>query len=704
MVSLANIRVYELANQLGITSKELLELLKKKGIIVKSHSSSVDEETAALIKEIVTSPKKPAVSETKPKEPHPPVKKEEPKAEVKPLPEAKPSEKLAEKPIEKPVEKPKVVEVAKPVEPEEKGKVLIGEAITVKELSEKIGVPSTDVIKKLMEIGIMSTINQVIAPEAAISVAKKMGIDAEIIGLEKEEITAEEEEADTEGLVPRTPVVTIMGHVDHGKTSLLDAIRQTNVAAKESGGITQHIGAYEVEVKKGRIVFLDTPGHEAFTAMRARGAQVTDIVVLVVAADDGVMPQTIEAINHAEAAGVPMIVAINKIDKPGANPDKIKQDLAKVNPHLLPEEWGGKTIYVSVSAKKKMGIEDLLEMILLQAEIMELKANPLKAAKGVVIESKLDKGRGPVATVLIQKGTLKAGDPIIAGLHFGKVRAMINDLGMKVKEAGPSTPVEVLGLSGVPQAGDSFMVASDERKARQIALLRTQKQREEGLGTRTRVTLEDLYKQINEGVVRELNLVIKADVHGSIQALTDSFEKLGTKDVKIRVIHGAVGGITETDVMLAAASNAVIIGFNVKPTDKASELVAKEQVELKLYTVIYNAIADVKAGLEGLLEPTVVEKVMGKAEVRQIFSIPKMGVIAGCFVLDGIIQRNTDAKLIRDSVIVYQGKIGSLRRFKDDVKEVQAGYECGIGIEKFQDIKVGDIIEPFSLEKIAKKL
>ena len=699
MVSLANIRVYELANQFGITSKELIELLKKEEIIVKSHSSSVDEETAALVKKIFTSPKKPAVAEKKPKEPHPPVKKEEPKAEVKPLPETKP----AKKPIEKPVEKPKMVEVAKPVEPEEKGKILIGEAITVKELSEKMGVPSSDVIKKLMEIGIMSTINQVIDPGAALSVAKKFGIETEIVGTEKEEII-EEEEVDTEGLVLRTPVVTIMGHVDHGKTSLLDAIRQTNVVAKESGGITQHIGAYEVEVEKGRIVFLDTPGHEAFTAMRARGAQVTDIVVLVVAADDGVMPQTIEAINHAEAAGVPMIVAINKIDKPGANPDKIKQDLAKVNPHLLPEEWGGKTIYVSVSAKKKMGIEDLLEMILLQAEIMELKANPLKAAKGVVVESKLDKGRGPVATVLIQKGTLRAGDPIIAGHHFGKVRAMINDLGMKVKEAGPSTPVEVLGLSGVPQAGDSFMVASDERKARQIALLRTHKQREEGLGTRTRVTLEDIYKQINEGVVRELNLVIKADVHGSIQALTDSFEKLGNKDVKIRVIHCAVGGITETDVMLAAASNAVIIGFNVRPTDKASELAAKEQVELKLYTIIYNAIADVKAGLEGLLEPTVVEKVMGKAEVRQIFSIPKMGVIAGCFVLDGIIQRNTDAKLIRDSVIVYQGKIGSLRRFKDDVKEVQAGYECGIGIEKFQDIKVGDIIEPFSLEKIAKKL
>jgi len=701
---MSNIRVYEIANQFGIKSKELIELLKKHGIAVKSHSSSVDEETALLIKKILTSPKKPEVVEVKPKEPKPQkIKKEEPKTEVKPLHEPEVVEKIVEKPTEKLAEKPKEAEVIKPVEPAEKGKVLIGEAITVKELSEKMDLPSNEVIKKLMEIGIMSTINQVIDPQAALSVAKKFGIDAELVG-EKDETLAEEEETDREGLVPRTPVVTIMGHVDHGKTSLLDAIRQTNVVAKESGGITQHIGAYEVEVEKGKIVFLDTPGHEAFTAMRARGAQVTDIVVLVVAADDGVMPQTIEAINHAEAAGVPMIVVINKIDKLGANPDKIKQDLAKVNPHLLPEEWGGKTIYVNVSAKKRMGIEDLLEMILLQAEIMELKANPLKAAKGVVIESKLDRGRGPVATVLIQKGTLRAGDPVIAGFHFGKVRAMINDRGAKVKDAGPSTPVEVLGLSGVPQAGDSFLVASDEKKARQVALLRMQKQREEGLGTKTRVTLEDLYKQIKEGVVRELNLVIKADVHGSIQALTDSFEKLGNKDVKIRVIHSAVGGIIETDVMLAAASNAVIIGFNVRPTDKASELAAKEQVEIKLYMIIYNAIADVKAGLEGLLEPTVVEKVMGKAEVRELFNIPKIGVIAGCFVLDGVIQRNADAKLIRDSVIVYQGKIGSLRRFKDDAREVQAGYECGIGIEKFQDIKVGDIIEPFSLEKVAKKL
>lgn len=683
MVFLANIRVYELANQLGIKSKELIEELKKQGVIVKTHSSSLDEETALLIKTILTSPKK--------KEPTPqPVEEKVPPAEVKIVPE----EKVEEKAIES--------KVAKPDEIKEKEKIKIGEAITIKELSEKINIPAKEIIKKLMGIGVMTTVNQVIDSKSAMLVAKDFGIEVEVIRFEAEEISTEEEEK--EGLIPRPPVVTIMGHVDHGKTSLLDTIRQTNVAAKESGGITQHIGAYEVDVDKGKIVFLDTPGHEAFTAMRARGAKVTDIVILVVAADDGVMPQTIEAINHAEAAGVPIIVAINKIDKPNANPDKVRQELAKLNPHLLPEEWGGKTIYVNVSAKKKIGIEELLEMIILQAEIMELKANPLKPAKGIVVESKLDRGRGPVVTVLVQKGTLKAGDPFVAGPYFGRVRALINDKGIKVKEAAPSTPVEVLGLSGVPQAGDSFQVVPNEKSARQIALLRSQKQREEGLGIKTRVTLEDLYKQINEGVVKELTIVIKADVHGSIQALVDSFQKLETKDIKIKIIHGAAGGITETDVMLAAASNAIIIGFNVKPTDKAAEVAEKEQVELKLYSIIYNAIADVKAAMEGMLEPTLVEKVTGKAEVRQLFTVPKIGVIAGCFVLDGVIQRNADAKLIRDSVIVYQGKIGSLRRFKEDVKEVQAGYECGIGIEKFQDVKIGDIIEPFFLDKIPKKL
>lgn len=683
MVFLANIRVYELANQLGIKSKELIEELKKQGVIVKTHSSSLDEETALLIKTILTSPKK--------KEPTPqPVEEKVPPAEVKIVPE----EKVEEKAIES--------KVAKPDEIKEKEKIKIGEAITIKELSEKINIPAKEIIKKLMGIGVMTTVNQVIDSKSAMLVAKDFGIEVEVISFEAEEISTEEEEK--EGLIPRPPIVTIMGHVDHGKTSLLDAIRQTNVAAKESGGITQHIGAYEVDVDKGKIVFLDTPGHEAFTAMRARGAKVTDIVILVVAADDGVMPQTIEAINHAEAAGVPIIVAINKIDKPNANPDKVRQELAKLNPHLLPEEWGGKTIYVNVSAKKKIGIEELLEMIILQAEIMELKANPLKPAKGIVVESKLDRGRGPVVTVLVQKGTLKAGDPFVAGPYFGRVRALINDRGIKVKEATPSMPVEVLGLSGVPQAGDSFQVVPNEKSARQIALLRSQKQREEGLGIKTRVTLEDLYKQINEGIVKELNIVIKADVHGSIQALVDSFQKLETKDIKIKIIHGAAGGITETDVMLAAASNAIIIGFNVKPTDKAAEVAEKEQVELKLYSIIYNAIADVKAAMEGMLEPTLVEKVTGKAEVRQLFTAPKIGVIAGCFVLDGVIQRNADAKLIRDSVIVYQGKIGSLRRFKEDVKEVQAGYECGIGIEKFQDVKIGDIIEPFFLDKIPKKL
>ncbi|MEK6591214.1 MAG: translation initiation factor IF-2 [Nitrospinota bacterium] len=697
VVSLPNIRVYELAHQIGIKSKELIEELKKQGVTVKSHSSSIDEETALLIKDILTVSKKPLPDKVQKKEPSPPFVEigeaieEKITIGVKPFPEKKPKEEHEE------------LKISEPLVIEKKEKIKIGAAITVKELSEKIDVPAHEVIKKLMGMGIISSVNQVIDQEVALLIAKKFGFDAELISLETEEIFVEEE-VDKEKLIQRPPVVTIMGHVDHGKTSLLDAIRQTNLVAKESGGITQHIGAYEVEVDKGKIVFLDTPGHEAFTAMRARGAQVTDIVILVVAADDGVMPQTVEAINHAEAAGVPIIVAINKIDKPNANPDKVKQDIANLNPHLLPEEWGGRTIYVNVSAKKRIGIKELLEMIILQAEIMELKTNPFKQAKGIVIESKLDRGRGPIATVLIQKGTLSVSDPFIAGLHFGKVRAMIDYKGMKVLEAGPSIPVEVLGISGVPQAGDSFIVVSDEKKARQIALLRMQKQREGGLGIKTRVTLDELYKQIHEGVVKELNLIIKADVHGSIQALTNSFEKLGTKDVKIKVIHSAAGGITETDIMLAAASNAIIIGFNVKPTDKSVDLAKKEQVELKLYTVIYNAIEDIKAALEGLLEPTIVERIMGKAEVRQVFTIPKIGVIAGCFVLDGIIQRNADVKLVRDSAIVYQGKIGSLRRFKDDVKEVQAGYECGIGIDNFRDIKVGDTIEPFFLEKIARRL
>jgi translation initiation factor IF-2 len=494
----------------------------------------------------------------------------------------------------------------------------------------------------------------------------------------------------------------VMGHVDHGKTSLLDAIRATNVTQSEAGGITQHIGAYAVNTTRGKVVFLDTPGHEAFTAMRARGAQATDIVVLVVAADDGVMPQTVEAITHARAANVPIVVAINKIDLPNANPDRIKQQLSDHG--LVPEQWGGETIFVEVSAKRKQNIDELLEMLLLQAEILELRANPSRRGQGVVIEAELDKSRGPVATVLVQKGTVRLGDAFVVGMHYGRIRALLNDRAEKIPEAGPATPVEVIGLSGVPLAGDLFQVVGDEKKARQIATLRQQRQREEHIQRTSRVTLEDLYRQIKEGEVKELNVLIKADVQGSAQAVRDTLEKLSTNEVRVRVIQGAVGGITESDVMLASASNAIIIGFNIRPTPKASELAEREGVDVRLYTIIYDLIGDVRAALEGLLEPEVAEHIMGRAEVRETYHIPRIGVVAGCYVTEGTIARNAECRLLRDDVVVYQGRIASLRRFKEDVHEVSSGYECGIGLERFADIKRGDIIEPFVREQVAKKL
>ena len=582
---------------------------------------------------------------------------------------------------------------------EEEGlkKVQLSEAITVKEMAEKLDVQPKEVITKLIQMGIMSTINQVIDMEAVKTIVRSFGFEAEIYSIENEEAFVEEKE-DSSKLIHRPPVVTVMGHVDHGKTLLLDVIRKTNVIDKEAGGITQHIGAYKVGIDKGKIVFLDTPGHEAFTSMRARGAQVTDIVILVVAADDGVMPQTEEAIAHAESAGVPIIVAINKIDKPNANIDKVKQDLMKFK--LVSEDWGGQTIFVETSAKKMTGIESLLEMILLQAEMMELKANPDKPAKGIIIESKLDKGRGPVATVLIQDGTLENGQSFIAGLYSGKVRAIISDRGKKLKKAGPSTPVEVLGFTGIPMAGDSFMVVSDDRKARQVAMLRQAKQREEGLVKTSKVTLDDLFIQMQQGDVKVLNILIKGDTQGSVQALKDSLEKLSSEEILLKVVHGAVGGIKETDVMLATATNAIIIGFNVRPSPKALEIIEKEKIDIRLYTVIYDAINDLKAAMKGMLEPKFKEKILGSAEVREIFTIPKIGVVAGCYVTEGTVKRGSETRLLRDSVVIYQGKIDSLRRFKEDVKEAQVGYECGISLENFQDIKQGDIIEPFYLEKI----
>ena len=664
---MSNIRVYELAKKLKKDSKLLIEELKKEGIEVKSHMSTIDKETSDLILEVLSESRK--------------VKKKEEKSKKKDV-----THQIKEK-----------EEIPTPTQEKRLKKIQLSEAITVKEIAENLNVQPNEIIKRLMAMGIIATINQVIDMEAVKVIAKNFGFEAEIYSIEREE-TFQEEKEDLSFLIPRPPVVTIMGHVDHGKTLLLDVIRKTNVIGKEAGGITQHIGAYKVEIEKGEIVFLDTPGHEAFTSMRARGAQVTDIVVLVVAADDGVMPQTEEAINHAEAAQVPIIVAINKIDKPNANIEKVKKDLMKFN--LVPEEWGGQTIFVETSAKKRTGIENLLEMILLQAEVLELRANPKRLAKGIVIESKLDKGRGSVATVLIQNGTLKEGQSFIAGLNYGKVRALINDRGKKIKEAGPSTPVEVLGLSGVPLAGDSFVVVSDERKARQIGILRQTKQREEGLAKTSKVTLDDLYTQIQKGDIKELNILIKGDTHGSVQALKDSLEKLSTKDIILKVVHGAVGGITESDVMLSSASNAIIIGFNVRPTPKASEFLEKEKLDIRIYTVIYDAINDVKAAIKGLLEPKFKERVLGRAEIREVFNIPKIGPIAGSHVTQGIIKRGSETRLLRDNVIIYQGRIESLKRFKEDANEVQSGYECGIGIENFQDIKVGDIIETFFYEKV----
>jgi translation initiation factor IF-2 len=592
-----------------------------------------------------------------------------------------------------------VADITKP----RKKVVKIQEGCTIKEFAEVIGQKVSDVIKKLMVNGIMATQNQTMDTDAAMLLAEEYGIKAEITSIETAEDILEEKADTAESQVLRPPVVTIMGHVDHGKTSLLDAVRETNVVSREAGGITQHIGAYQVSLKGRDITFLDTPGHAAFTAIRARGAQVTDIVILVVAADDGVMPQTREAVNHAKAAGVPIIVAINKIDKPEAKPDRVKQELAEFE--LTPEEWGGQTIFCEVSAKKKIGLEHLLEMILIQADVLELKANPDKMARGTVIEAKLDKGRGPVATVLVQSGTLKIGDYFVTGSQFGKVRALINDKGERVESAGPSMPAEVIGFSNVPLAGDRFVVLEEERKARQIAEARQAKQRTTEMATMKKVTLEDLHAQIQEGVVKELNIVIKADVSGSAGAIVDSLEKLSTSAVKLKVIHTSVGAITETDVMLAAASNAIIIGFSVRPEPKATELAQREGVDIRLYNIIYNAIDDIKAAMEGLLEPTLKERILGRAEVRQTFHVSKVGTIAGSTVVEGVLSRQCDGvRVIRDNVLVYTGKFHSLKRFKDDVREVQSGYECGIGIENFNDIKVGDIIEAYVIDKVAGKL
>jgi len=586
--------------------------------------------------------------------------------------------------------------------PKELKPIQIGESITVQDLARKMNKNAAELIKKLMMLGVMATINQEIDADTAGILAGEFGMEVEVLPEETPEDLIEEVEDNPADLVPRPCVVTVMGHVDHGKTSLLDAIRHANVVAGEAGGITQHIGAYQVEHNGKKITFLDTPGHEAFTAMRARGAQVTDIAILVVAADDGVMPQTIEAINHSKAANVPIIVAINKIDKPGANPDRVKQELTEHG--LVPEEWGGDLICVNVSAKAKINLDELLEMILLVAEVQDYKANPKRLARGTVVEAELDKGRGPVATVLVQTGTLNVGDAIVAGTAFGRVRAMVDDKGRRVKKAGPSTPVEVLGLSGVPEAGDVFYAVADEKIARAVASKRINKKREEEMKVTSKVSLDDLFKRIKEGEVKDLNIIIKADVQGSIEALKQALERLSTDEVRVKPIHGGVGAITETDIMLASASNAIIIGFNVRPDTNARKAAEAEQVDMRLYRVIYNAIEDVKAAMEGMLEPDLKEIVLGRVEVRQTFKVSKVGTIAGCYVLEGKIVRDSQVRVIRDGIVVHEGKLDSLKRFKDDAKEVAQGYECGLTIENFNDIQEGDIIEAFTFEEIKREL
>ncbi|MDH5678454.1 MAG: translation initiation factor IF-2 [Nitrospinota bacterium] len=580
-------------------------------------------------------------------------------------------------------------------------KIVIDEATTVKEFAEKTRQSVNSVISKLIGKGIMATLNQTIDVDMAREMALEIGM--ELVTREEEEEKGDVEEVeDHEKMIHRSPVVTIMGHVDHGKTSLLDTIRKTRVTEEEEGGITQRVGAYVVAVPgKGNVVFLDTPGHEAFTALRARGASVTDLVVLVVAADDGVMPQTLEAIHHAEAAKVPVVVAINKIDKPGADPDRIRQELTAHG--LVAEEWGGQTIFCQVSAKQKVGIENLLEMILLQAEVLELRANPDRPGVGTIIESRLDKGRGPVATVLVQRGTLKVGDAFVAGIHSGKVRALMDDLGKRCDLALPSTPVEVLGFTGVPAAGEVLMVVESERKAHQIAMKRKDAQRVEGLTAKGHVKLENLHAQITRGEMRDLNIIIKADLQGSIEAMQKALGDLKIENIRINILHSAVGGITETDVSLATASNAIVIGFNVRPTEKAKAQAETDEVDVRLYGIIYNVIDDIKKALEGMLEPIFKEVVTGRAEARQVFNVSGVGAIAGCSVQSGKITRNSDARLIRDSVVVYTGRVTSLKRFKDDAKEVLSGYECGIGLEKFNDIKAHDIIETFESQEVERK-
>jgi translation initiation factor IF-2 len=744
---MGKVRLQDLAKKLGVRVKDVQEVLKEWGI-EKSNFAYLEEEEIQIvldhfgkeitqeIKEEKKEEKVESVQEKEPpKEKKPPqkVKEEERKKETFKR-EEKPLPKKEEKPVHKPKSVPqavaqptpkppspppppkvevkeekkaqkeeeqilkkleKQIEKKKKEEQEEEIKIVqIPEIITVRELAELLRVPPNVVMAELLKRGVLATINQTVPSEVALQVAEALGFLAEV--KKEEEEVLEEEIPDHWEKLPRPPIVVVMGHVDHGKTTLLDTIRKTNVAEREKGGITQHIGASVVQLPDGRkITFLDTPGHEAFTSLRARGAQVTDIAVLVVAADDGVMPQTVEAINHAKAFNVPIIVAVNKIDKPGADPQRVRRELSELG--LIPEEWGGDTIFVDISAKTGQNVETLLEYILLLAELLELKARVEGPAEGTVIESKLDKQRGPIATLIVQEGTLKVGDSVVAGTTYGKIRAMFDDKGRKLNSAGPSTPVEVLGFEELPMAGDTFMVVEDEKKARQIAEIRKQKKEQQEKLSKG-LMLEDVFKKIEEGELKELKLILKTDTVGSLEALKKALTELSRPEVSVRILHGAVGGITENDVMLAKASQAIIIGFNTRPDLKAKEAAEREKVDIRLYSIIYEAIEDVKNALRGLLKPIQKEVVLGSAEVRATFKIKGVGTVAGCYVLDGKIVRNANARLIRDGVVIYTGKIESLRRFKEDVQEVARGFECGVKLKDYNDVKVGDVIECYEVK------
>ena len=687
VVSLSKIRVYKLADKLDMESKELIEILNNLGVEVSSHMSTVEDDTAELVKEMVSD------KGTTEEETIEPEKEEE-----------------IEETTEAAEEEPETIEEEVEEAPEDKEADFtpVTEGITIRDLAEKLDISANNIIKEMMQMGIMTNVNYSLDEDEIEILKDELGLEIKLTDeIESEEEVDSELQLDEivdkpEDLKPRPPIVTVMGHVDHGKTTLLDVIRKTRVAEGEAGGITQHIGAYQAKYDNKKITFIDTPGHEAFTAMRARGAQLTDIVILVVAADDGVMPQTVEAINHAQAAGIPIIVAVNKIDKANAQPDRVKQELTEHS--LVPEEWGGNTICVNVSALKGENIDELLEMVNLVSEVEELKANPDRVADGVIIESELDRGRGPIATVLVKNGTLKIGDYIIAGSITGRVRALLDEHGERVEKAEPATPVIVLGFDDVPKAGDYVRVMEDEKKARDLAERRQEKKKEERLKKDSKVSLEDLYRNIQEGEIKELNVIIKADVQGSIAALETSLMNIESDEVSVNIIHTGVGAINETDVNLASASNAIIIGFNVRPGTNARKAAEKEKVEIKTYRVIYKVIEDIRNAMSGLLEPEYKEIVVGRVEVRDTFKVPDVGIIAGAYVKEGEVNRNDYVRLIRNGTIIHEGEISSLKRFEDDVREVKEGYECGIGIDNYNDIKVGDIIEIYRYKEIERSL